>query len=128
MELDAITMVRLPDGPTAYFKLTSIQLTKQIFVGPVLRLIVSGLFFNESIFRVMPGIQPIIPNSSSITLLHDWVIQLEGCSRPTFRHYQNSKVDKSSHFTINVISYFSGVIGVLSFALDYAFFLCNSIH
>lgn len=38
MELDAITMVHLPDGPTAYFKLTSIQLTKQIFVGPVLPL------------------------------------------------------------------------------------------
>lgn len=30
--LDAITMVQLPDGPTAYFKLTSIELTKEIFV------------------------------------------------------------------------------------------------
>lgn len=30
--LDAITMVHLPGGPTAYFKLTSIALTKQIFV------------------------------------------------------------------------------------------------
>ena len=29
---DAITLVHLPDGPTAYFKLTSIQLTKKIFV------------------------------------------------------------------------------------------------
>ncbi|ETW78862.1 hypothetical protein HETIRDRAFT_14859, partial [Heterobasidion irregulare TC 32-1] len=28
---NAITMVHLPDGPTAYFKLTTIQLTKQIF-------------------------------------------------------------------------------------------------
>lgn len=25
-------MVHLPNGPTAYFKLTSIELTKQIFV------------------------------------------------------------------------------------------------
>jgi ribosome production factor 1 len=30
--VDAITLVHLPNGPTAYFKLTSIQLTKQIFV------------------------------------------------------------------------------------------------
>ncbi|KAF8271629.1 anticodon-binding protein [Lactarius quietus] len=28
---NAITLVHLPDGPTAYFKLTSIQLTKKIF-------------------------------------------------------------------------------------------------
>ncbi|KAI9508197.1 Brix-domain-containing protein [Russula earlei] len=28
---NAITMVHLPDGPTAYFKLTSIELTKKIF-------------------------------------------------------------------------------------------------
>ncbi|KZW00033.1 Brix-domain-containing protein [Exidia glandulosa HHB12029] len=28
---NAITLVQLPDGPTAYFKLTSIELTKQIF-------------------------------------------------------------------------------------------------
>lgn len=30
--LDAITLVHLPNGPTAYFKLTSIELTKQIYV------------------------------------------------------------------------------------------------
>jgi ribosome production factor 1 len=30
---DAITIVHLPEGPTAYFKLTSIQLSKQIHVG-----------------------------------------------------------------------------------------------
>jgi ribosome production factor 1 len=29
---DAITLVYLPDGPSAYFKLTSVELTKQIFV------------------------------------------------------------------------------------------------
>jgi len=29
---DAITLIYLPDGPSAYFKLTSIELTKQIFV------------------------------------------------------------------------------------------------
>jgi ribosome production factor 1 len=29
---DAITVVHLPSGPTAYFKLTSIELTQQIFV------------------------------------------------------------------------------------------------
>lgn len=29
---DAITLVHLPEGPTAYFKLTSIELTTQIFV------------------------------------------------------------------------------------------------
>ncbi|THH19247.1 hypothetical protein EW146_g1890 [Bondarzewia mesenterica] len=34
MGKDAITMVHLPDGPTAYFKLTSIQLTKQLFDTP----------------------------------------------------------------------------------------------
>ncbi|KAJ6616248.1 anticodon-binding protein [Mycena sp. CBHHK59/15] len=28
---NAITLVHLPDGPTAYFKLTSVQLTKQIY-------------------------------------------------------------------------------------------------
>jgi hypothetical protein len=33
MFVDAITLVHLPDGPTAYFKLTSIELTKKIFVG-----------------------------------------------------------------------------------------------
>lgn len=32
--VDAITMIHLPEGPTAYFKLTSIELTKQIFVRP----------------------------------------------------------------------------------------------
>jgi ribosome production factor 1 len=30
---DAITLVYLPNGPVAYFKLTSIELTKQIYVG-----------------------------------------------------------------------------------------------
>ncbi|KAG8834952.1 hypothetical protein FRC17_006255 [Serendipita sp. 399] len=29
--VDAITLIHLPDGPTAYFKLTSLQLTKEIF-------------------------------------------------------------------------------------------------
>jgi ribosome production factor 1 len=29
---DAITVIYLPNGPSAYFKLTSIELTKQIFV------------------------------------------------------------------------------------------------
>jgi ribosome production factor 1 len=29
---DAITLVHLPDGPTAYLRLTSIELTKKIFV------------------------------------------------------------------------------------------------
>ena len=29
---DAITLVYLPNGPSAYFKLTSVELTKQIFV------------------------------------------------------------------------------------------------
>lgn len=30
---DAITLVYLPNGPMAYFKLTSIELTKQIYVS-----------------------------------------------------------------------------------------------
>jgi ribosome production factor 1 len=30
--VDAITIVHLPSGPTAYFKLSSIQLTKEIYV------------------------------------------------------------------------------------------------
>lgn len=30
---DAITLVYLPNGPVTYFKLTSIELTKQIYVG-----------------------------------------------------------------------------------------------
>lgn len=29
---DAITLVYLPNGPMAYFKLTSIELTEQIYV------------------------------------------------------------------------------------------------
>ena len=29
---DAITLIHLPSGPTAYFKLTSVQLTKEIYV------------------------------------------------------------------------------------------------
>jgi ribosome production factor 1 len=33
--LDAITLVYLPNGPMAYFKLTSIELTKQIYVSPL---------------------------------------------------------------------------------------------
>jgi ribosome production factor 1 len=32
--IDAITLVHLPEGPTAYFKLTSVELTKHIFVCP----------------------------------------------------------------------------------------------
>ncbi|KAG6890019.1 hypothetical protein C0992_003364 [Termitomyces sp. T32_za158] len=32
---DAITLVYLPAGPTAYFKLTSVELTKNIFVGDI---------------------------------------------------------------------------------------------
>lgn len=32
---DAITVVYLPEGPTAYFKLTSIELSKKIHVGPL---------------------------------------------------------------------------------------------
>lgn len=31
---DAITLVHLPAGPTAYFRLTSIELTEQIYVCP----------------------------------------------------------------------------------------------
>lgn len=31
--IDAITMIHLPAGPTAYFKLTSVALTKEIFVS-----------------------------------------------------------------------------------------------
>ena len=31
-DLDAITLVHLPNGPSAYFKLTSIELTRQIYV------------------------------------------------------------------------------------------------
>jgi rRNA maturation protein Rpf1 len=30
---DGITLIHLPNGPTAYFKLTSVQLTKEIFVS-----------------------------------------------------------------------------------------------
>jgi len=30
---DAITLVHLPNGPTAYFKLTSVELTQQIYVS-----------------------------------------------------------------------------------------------
>ena len=32
--LDAITLIHLPNGPTAYFKLTSIELSKRISVSP----------------------------------------------------------------------------------------------
>lgn len=32
---DAITLVHLPDGPTAYLRLSSIELTKKIFVRPL---------------------------------------------------------------------------------------------
>lgn len=32
--LDAITLIHLPNGPTAYFKLTSIELSKRISVRP----------------------------------------------------------------------------------------------
>jgi len=32
--LDAITLTHLPNGPTAYFKLTSIELSKRTSVGP----------------------------------------------------------------------------------------------
>lgn len=35
MVLDGITMIHLPNGPTAYFKLTSVQLTKDIFVRQI---------------------------------------------------------------------------------------------
>ena len=31
-DVDAITLVHLPNGPSAYFKLTSIELTRQIYV------------------------------------------------------------------------------------------------
>ena len=34
LPVDAITLIHLPAGPTAYFKLSSIQLTKQIYVRP----------------------------------------------------------------------------------------------
>ena len=33
LTIDAITLVYLPSGPTAYFKLSSIELTKRIYVG-----------------------------------------------------------------------------------------------
>jgi ribosome production factor 1 len=33
--VDALTLIHLPHGPTAYFKLTSIELTSQIFVGRI---------------------------------------------------------------------------------------------
>ena len=34
---DALTVIYLPNGPTAYFKLTSVELTKQIFVSILLQ-------------------------------------------------------------------------------------------
>jgi ribosome production factor 1 len=37
--IDGMTLVHLPNGPTAYFKLTSIELTKQIFVWCLLFLL-----------------------------------------------------------------------------------------
>lgn len=47
MTTDGITFVHLPSGPTAYFKLTSIQLTKEIHV-------ISFLSFSSSA-RVLSG-------------------------------------------------------------------------
>lgn len=33
MRVDAMTLMQLPAGPTAYFKLTSVQLGSQIYVS-----------------------------------------------------------------------------------------------
>ena len=33
MDVDAVTIVYLPEGPTAYFKLTSIEMSKKIHVS-----------------------------------------------------------------------------------------------
>ena len=33
VSLDAITLVHLPNGPTAYFRLTSVELTERLFVS-----------------------------------------------------------------------------------------------
>lgn len=59
--IDAITLVHLPDGPTAYFKLTSIELTQQIFV----RLLPSLTFTSASnlIHSTLPRATPVQPHT-----------------------------------------------------------------
>ena len=44
--IDALTLVYLPSGPTAYFKLTSIELTQQIYVGSAVYMSSSKLALN----------------------------------------------------------------------------------
>jgi hypothetical protein len=61
--IDGITLVHLPEGPTAYFKLTSIELTKQIFVCPLPLLSKSKLTLTPyPLSRAMPEQPHTTPN------------------------------------------------------------------
>lgn len=62
--LDAITMIHLPDGPTAYFKLTSIELTKKIFVCcvAIFKMVITAILSDQ--YRVMREQHHITRSSS----------------------------------------------------------------
>jgi len=43
---DAMTIMHLPNGPTAYFRLTSIELTEEIYVSSILIFTASPYLLN----------------------------------------------------------------------------------
>ena len=110
--LDAITVVHLPNGPTAYFKLSSVQLIRDILV------IILSFSTNRhtiimfySFFRDTPDPRLTIQSSFSTISSLDWVIQSDGSSKHCFRPYQSFRVDRSLRYTIKGTSCFSDGIG-----------------
>jgi len=78
---DAITLVHLPEGPSAYFKLTSVELTKQIFVCPQLPPFLTQLVLT------MPLRRTIGPCTSNTTPPRTCPQRLRNTTRP--RRWQN---------------------------------------
>ena len=60
---DAITIIYLPEGPTAYFKLTSIELSKKIHVSKLRLMLGICTHVPVCVFcRAMHGRQSISPS------------------------------------------------------------------
>jgi len=117
---DAITLVHLPDGPTAYLKLTSIELTKKIFVRPHSGFLWGILVHPEHCFenRVTHEQHPITQNWCSTTLSRVSDTPSGECSRRSSHHFRNSKDGKLSRCTISVTFYSSDAIGKSQIPLD----------
>lgn len=99
---DAITLINLPAGPTAYFKLSSVQLSSEIYV--------SNKETTPANSRNMLAPLPTLPSSSSTASRRCSVTLLDACSVSSSLRFPSSVDDRSSPSTTSETSSSSAVI------------------